>query len=305
MQRYALAGFVCLFLILTTQIKGSLSLRCRTGNAQSDDQFQRVMQDCRRRTYGFYGSSYDSDSRTGDYATDSQESSDDSDEDPFDNKFLSYGSGNRNNANNAYYGNRNNGYGNSMNNRFNSSRNNMARGRNSWPRQSNRYDSSNYDQSYGNHRRMNGRFGNAGMAMDPRSSSYSDSHNAPARYGNDMTNYQTSRGNGPANYRDSSGNMQGNNGPDRNTDQSCVVQCFFNELNLVDQRGFPERSLVINMMTQNVQDPELRDFIEESIVECYHYIVNNGRQDKCRFSQNLLTCLAEKGREMCEDWDDE
>nr|CCD17833.1 putative odorant binding protein 64 [Nasonia vitripennis] len=87
----------------------------------------------------------------------------------------------------------------------------------------------------------------------------------------------------------------------------CVTQCFFNELNLVDQRGFPERSAVIGIMTQNIQDPELRDFVEESVIECYHYINNNnsGRQEKCQFSQSLLSCLAEKGSERCEDWDDE
>lgn len=53
-------------------------------------------------------------------------------------------------------------------------------------------------------------------------------------------------------------------------------------------------------MTQNIQDPELRDFVEESVIECYHYINNNnnGRQEKCQFSQNLLSCLAEKGSEV-------
>lgn len=82
----------------------------------------------------------------------------------------------------------------------------------------------------------------------------------------------------------------------------CVVQCFFNELNVVDQKGFPERDSVIPLMSQNIQDPELKDFVEESIIECFHYLESNKRE-KCEFSQNLLTCLAEKGQQRCEDWE--
>nr|XP_003705223.2 PREDICTED: general odorant-binding protein 71 [Megachile rotundata]XP_012145126.1 PREDICTED: general odorant-binding protein 71 [Megachile rotundata] len=96
------------------------------------------------------------------------------------------------------------------------------------------------------------------------------------------------------------GSMKSNNNTDR--EQACVVQCFFNELNVVDQKGFPERDLVIPLMTQNIQDPELKDFVEESIIECFHYLESNKRE-KCEFSQNLLTCLAEKGQQRCEDWE--
>lgn len=51
-------------------------------------------------------------------------------------------------------------------------------------------------------------------------------------------------------------------------------------------------------MTKNIMDPELRDFVEESVIECYHYLSNNGRQDKCQFSQSLLSCLGDKGSEV-------
>ncbi|XP_076637142.1 odorant-binding protein 59a [Colletes latitarsis] len=85
-------------------------------------------------------------------------------------------------------------------------------------------------------------------------------------------------------------------------EQSCIVQCFFNELNVVDQKGFPERDSVIPLMSLNIQDPELKDFVEESIIECFRYLESNKRE-KCEFSQNLLKCLAEKGHERCEDWE--
>ncbi|KOC70183.1 hypothetical protein WH47_08529 [Habropoda laboriosa] len=93
----------------------------------------------------------------------------------------------------------------------------------------------------------------------------------------------------------SNDDMRFNNNTDR--EQACIVQCFFNELNAVDQKGFPEKDFVIPLMSQNIHDPELKDFVEESIIECFHYLESNKRE-KCEFSQNLLTCLAEKGQQV-------
>lgn len=50
-------------------------------------------------------------------------------------------------------------------------------------------------------------------------------------------------------------------------------------------------------MSQNIQDPELKDFVEESIIECFHYLKSNKRE-KCEFSQNLIKCLSEKGEQV-------
>ena len=50
-------------------------------------------------------------------------------------------------------------------------------------------------------------------------------------------------------------------------------------------------------MVQNIQDPELKDFIEESITECFRYLESNKRE-KCEFSQNLLICLGEKEQQV-------
>lgn len=41
----------------------------------------------------------------------------------------------------------------------------------------------------------------------------------------------------------------------------------------------------------------LRDYIEESIMECFHFVSSIINQDKCRFSERLFTCFADKGRE--------
>jgi hypothetical protein len=66
----------------------------------------------------------------------------------------------------------------------------------------------------------------------------------------------------------------------------------------VDQRGFPEQHSIIQLMTQNAYNPELQDFVEEAIIECFQYLSLNIRQEKCYFSHDLLTCLADKGKEV-------
>ncbi|EZA54714.1 ObirObp59a [Ooceraea biroi] len=108
------------------------------------------------------------------------------------------------------------------------------------------------------------------------------------------------------NFRPNYGQVYNNNPESYNKEQeqACIIQCFFNELNVVDHRGFPEQNSIIQLMTQNTHNPELQDFVEEAIIECYHYLSSDMKQEKCRFSQNLLTCLADKGKERCEDWDD-
>jgi len=67
----------------------------------------------------------------------------------------------------------------------------------------------------------------------------------------------------------------------------------------VDQRGLPEQNSIIQFMTRNIHNIELQDFIEEAIIECFHYLDSDMRQNKCSFSENLLTCLIDKGKEVC------
>ncbi|KYN27470.1 hypothetical protein ALC57_03179, partial [Trachymyrmex cornetzi] len=67
----------------------------------------------------------------------------------------------------------------------------------------------------------------------------------------------------------------------------------------VDQRGYPEQVSIIQFMTRNTHNPELQDLIEEAVIECYHYLDSDVRQNACYFSENLLTCLIDKGKEVC------
>ncbi|XP_029168052.1 general odorant-binding protein 71 [Nylanderia fulva] len=85
-------------------------------------------------------------------------------------------------------------------------------------------------------------------------------------------------------------------------EQACLVQCFFNELNIVDQRGFPKQDSILQLITHNLHNSEIQDFVVEAVIECFHYLGLDMREDKCYYSQNLLTCLNEKRKESCEDW---
>ncbi|XP_011498926.1 PREDICTED: general odorant-binding protein 71 [Ceratosolen solmsi marchali] len=127
----------------------------------------------------------------------------------------------------------------------------------------------------------------------------------PRDFGHNYSNKYNNINNSNMNRNNNNSYYTRDNNHSNYKEQGCIIQCFFNELNIVDQNGFPERSAVIGVMTQNIHDPYLQDFIEESVVECYHYLSNFNREEKCQFSQNLLSCLAEKGSEKCEDWDDE
>ncbi|KAK2575967.1 hypothetical protein KPH14_007328 [Odynerus spinipes] len=153
---------------------------------------------------------------------------------------------------------------------------------------------------------QNDRNNRAGQSTRNGNTQSFSSNNANERSTNSEDNYRAN------NWRTANsnwGNMK-NSGNNRNYQEnrnqrqndSCVIQCFFNELNVVDHRGYPMQDSVIQVMTEKVQDPELRDFVEESVTKCFHFLNSGTRNEKCEFSQNLVSCLAAKGKEQCEDW---
>ncbi|KAE8746407.1 hypothetical protein FOCC_FOCC006902 [Frankliniella occidentalis] len=56
----------------------------------------------------------------------------------------------------------------------------------------------------------------------------------------------------------------------------------------------------MNVMTQRIRDPELKDFIQESIDECFDILLTGGNVNgRCDFAKNLALCLEEKGKRVC------
>nr|XP_012223956.1 PREDICTED: general odorant-binding protein 71 [Linepithema humile] len=233
---------VCLLLV-----KSAISLKCRSGIQQADDQFRKIVQVCKKRSSG--DNSYSDDSSSSEYEDSSEDSSN---IDIFDTKFFLSGSGGNKHSNSQ-----------------------------SWKDQNNNRNRGN-DRRSGNDRRYSFNYTEEN-AQYPNRGNNNRYFNGAAR-----TSYDQQHNSNSENYKERK--------------QACVIQCFFNELNVVDQRGFPEQDSVTQLVTHNVHNPELEDFLEEAIIECFHYLGSNVRQDNCYFSQNLLTCLTDKGKERCDDW---
>ncbi|XP_047504153.1 odorant-binding protein 59a-like [Pieris napi] len=87
--------------------------------------------------------------------------------------------------------------------------------------------------------------------------------------------------------------------------KACAMHCFLNNLQMTGENGMPDRYLATNAMTKDVRNEDLRDFLQESIEECFQILDNENTEDKCEFSKNLLICLSEKGRATCDDWKDD
>uniref|UniRef100_A0A1V1WCB4 Odorant binding protein 13 n=1 Tax=Mythimna separata TaxID=271217 RepID=A0A1V1WCB4_MYTSE len=86
---------------------------------------------------------------------------------------------------------------------------------------------------------------------------------------------------------------------------ACALHCFLENLEMTAEDGMPDRYLVTHAITKDVKDEDLRDFLQESIEECFQILDNENTEDKCEFSKNLLICLSEKGRANCDDWKDD
>ncbi|XP_026499791.2 uncharacterized protein DDB_G0290685 isoform X1 [Vanessa tameamea] len=87
-------------------------------------------------------------------------------------------------------------------------------------------------------------------------------------------------------------------------ERACVLHCFLENLHMTDDSGMPDRYLVTHAFIKDEKNEDLQDFIQESIEECFQILDNENAEDKCEFSKNLLTCLSEKGRANCDNWNE-
>ncbi|KAI8437008.1 hypothetical protein MSG28_010408 [Choristoneura fumiferana] len=99
-------------------------------------------------------------------------------------------------------------------------------------------------------------------------------------------------------------NSSENNSSKDNDAKGCVLHCFLEELEMTGDNGMPDRYLVTHAITKDVKNEDLKDFLQESIEECFQILYNENTEDKCDFSKNLMMCLSEKGRANCDDWKD-
>lgn len=71
-----------------------------------------------------------------------------------------------------------------------------------------------------------------------------------------------------------------------------------------NDRQLPDKHKVIQIITKDLRDKELKEFYVNSIQECFYILeLDHPRSAKCEFSTRLLQCLAERARSNCDDWD--
>nr|ALC76544.1 odorant binding protein 4 [Conogethes punctiferalis] len=104
-------------------------------------------------------------------------------------------------------------------------------------------------------------------------------------------------------YRDEDRNSS-NSSSDAES-KACALHCFMEQLEMTGDDGMPDKYLVTHAITKDVKNEDLRDFLQESIEECFQILDNEHTEDKCEFSKNLMMCLSEKGRANCDDWKDD
>ncbi|XP_026739215.1 probable ATP-dependent RNA helicase ddx42 [Trichoplusia ni] len=103
-------------------------------------------------------------------------------------------------------------------------------------------------------------------------------------------------------FRSEERNSSENNSSRESDNKACALHCFLENLEMTGEDGMPDRYLVTHAITKNVKNEDLKDFLQESIEECFQILDNENTEDKCEFSKNLLLCLSEKGRSNCDDW---
>ncbi|XP_072384944.1 uncharacterized protein Obp59a [Diabrotica undecimpunctata] len=86
------------------------------------------------------------------------------------------------------------------------------------------------------------------------------------------------------------------------TNEACIVQCVFTNMDLVDNKGIPDHSKLLEALLKTATSRELRNFFQDTVDQCYQELNEDNKMDSCSFSSKLVKCLVEKGKENCADW---
>uniref|UniRef100_A0A336K825 CSON001186 protein n=1 Tax=Culicoides sonorensis TaxID=179676 RepID=A0A336K825_CULSO len=288
-----------LLVIIGILMYHSNGLRCRTDEGISKDDFRKTSRTCMRRLTSDDGENYDeyenydtNESNSSEFGYRSQSKNNNNNKNNNRGRHKSENESNRRNQNRHgnHQGN-DNGY-----NRDNNHNNNQ---RNSW----------NGDLSRRFKRQMS--YPYAGMGM---SQVYSPFGNSPYDFNSNTRNQYPNNGydwyqgsESTSNYNNNNNNGRSSNGNgynsnDNQSNKSCLMQCFFEEMKMTSNEGYPDRHKVLHVITEEIRDRELKEFYTDSIQECFHVLDLGNRGDKCEYSKNLVTCLSERAKINCDDW---
>lgn len=73
-----------------------------------------------------------------------------------------------------------------------------------------------------------------------------------------------------------------------------------------NNEDFPDKRKVLQTLTKDIREQDVREFYVDSIQECFHMVDNmdnyNRRKNKCDVAQTIVTCLTERAKTNCEDF---
>ncbi|XP_020717722.1 general odorant-binding protein 71 [Ceratitis capitata] len=308
------------------------SLKCRTEDGPSESELKRITRSCMRKigeslrpsnggsqgysnNYNHYGPLHQS-NFGGQYGGNSRY---DYNYDYDDDNDQYNGNGNSNN----YNSNNNNGNNNNGNNNYDRDHDrgnrNVLQQRNRDRQQNGNSDnsrsSSSSSSSSGNNHGNGGRYdNNNGKSNGGNGGSGGGSGNNGGGGGSRNTGSGGSSGSGQRGHTQNHSNNNNNNNNSNNSnnnnrsanndtaDASCVVHCFFEELNMLNSDDYPDRYKVQYGLTRDLRDRELRNFYTDTIQDCFHYLESQRRRDKCHYSRDLINCMTEYAKVNCDDW---
>lgn len=72
-----------------------------------------------------------------------------------------------------------------------------------------------------------------------------------------------------------------------------------------NNEDFPEKRKMLQVLTKDIREQAVREFYVDSIQECFHMVDEqyNHKKNKCDVALTIVTCLTERARTNCEDFD--
>lgn len=73
-----------------------------------------------------------------------------------------------------------------------------------------------------------------------------------------------------------------------------------------NNEDFPDKRKMLQTLTKDIREQEVREFYVDSIQECFHMVDNmdnyNRRKNKCEVALTIIECLTERARTNCDDF---
>lgn len=68
----------------------------------------------------------------------------------------------------------------------------------------------------------------------------------------------------------------------------------------------PDQRKMLQVLTMDMRNHEIKQFYVDSIQECFHLVDNmdnyNRRKDQCDVAYKIVTCLSERAKTNCDDY---